>query len=198
MRVRAFALLLATAVMAGACSTKTIEVDAAGSTTTTTSGSSSSSTPTPDSSTTSTTSGATSGATAFGARAGQCPSQAEVDGVDAASLDAFAEDPVLLFEQAMAIVGQYVPPELQADFETLVEVGRRQLAVLTEVDTLDPAEMTPEQRQLVDDAVAAPLQPDVLAAAERFEEYFRTACPGVDFGSDDSGSASGPNGTIRD
>jgi hypothetical protein len=105
-----------------------------------------------------------------------------------------------LFEEAMAVVGQYVPPELEADFEILKQVAIQQLEAFEGVDSLDPSEIPPAQRQRIDEAFARLEDPEVVAAIARFEDYFRTTCPDVDFGtgSVDSDPGAAGSATIPD
>jgi hypothetical protein len=130
-------------------------------------------------------------------RAGSCPTQDQIDGVQSSvesAADGSSDELVAQFDAAYTFLGSYLPDELQADLTLVRASFASYMQALSGVDLSNPDALTDEQTAALDAASASVDNPEVQAANTRIEDYFTQTCPGVNFDEPDpSTSDSTPN-----
>lgn len=127
-----------------------------------------------------------------GSRAGSCPTQDEVDGMQAelesasgggvTDIDTLAAE----YDAAFSFLAAYLPADRQADLETVRNAFSGYVHALSGVDLSNPDALTDDQKAALDAAGQQFDTPEVEAANTRIEGYFTQTCPNVNF---DSGSS---------
>jgi hypothetical protein len=116
---------------------------------------------------------------------GRCPTQEQVDDLNGRTVDVgqTAGSYAAAMQKAMTEIAAFLPPERSADFQIMTTSLGSYLQVLSEIGDRPPEQVTADERQRLDAAVAGMGAPDVEAAAERVGDYFGENCPGIDFSS---------------
>lgn len=128
-----------------------------------------------------------------GSRAGACPTQAEVDTVQAeleaasggsvTDVDSLAAE----YDAAFSFLAAYLPADKQADLDLVRNAFSGYVQALSGVDLSNPDALSDDQKAALDAAGQQFDTPEVEAANTRIEEYFTQTCPDVNF--DDGGSS---------
>lgn len=131
---------------------------------------------------------------AVGSQAGQCPSASMFAELQQQFGDSTgALPPSAAMTAVLDVLGQYVPPDLEADFETM-RTATTQLLDAIEAAGPGAATMGPEVADQLTAAIAAIDTPEVNVASQRVEAYFEQVCPQLPWNGEDlEPPGSGPN-----
>lgn len=110
-----------------------------------------------------------------------CPLDTLADAMD----DAFGDDPTTADTDAVAEVFDQLaataPPDVAADLAVLRDAMVTLVTQLQAMYGLDPSTMSTEALSQAEQALSAIDTPELRAASERVEEYYRSICPDYPF-----------------
>jgi hypothetical protein len=132
--------------------------------------------------------------------AGSCPTQDDVDGMQAELESASGGDVTDIaslaaeYDAAFAFLAAYLPSDHQADLDTVSNAFSGYVDALSGVDLSNPDALTDDQKAALDAAGQQFDTPEVEAANTRIEDYFTQTCPNVNFDEGGSTSDTSPGG----
>jgi hypothetical protein len=180
-RIVAVACVASILLLAAACTTTSLDVEAgaeAGGSGATTTVPSHATVPTTESTVVPTTAPTTSDEPAA---ATDCP----LDALESAMEDAYGDDPTTADVDRIRAVydqlGASLPPDLAADLAQLRDATITMVTRLQALYGQDPSTMSTEMLDQLEQAFTGIETPELRAASDRVEQYFRAACPDFPF-----------------